>query len=118
MGGNRKNKIFDTLAECPEDISDTLSSKCLNIKGNTYNKLKVLYYVGQKNRRAEWLCQCLNCGRYVVVNSHNLRSGHTKSCGCLVSEGLRNDITGQLFGTLKVIRYDKSSKEHPHWIDK
>lgn len=116
MGGNRKNKIFDTLAECPEDISDTLSSKCLNIKGNTYNKLKVLYYVGQKNRRAEWLCQCLNCGRYVVANSHNLRSGHTKSCGCLISEGLRNDITGQLFGTLKVIRYDKSIKEHPHWI--
>jgi hypothetical protein len=32
-----------------------------------------------------WLCQC-DCGNLVVVNSQNLKNGHTKSCGCRKSE--------------------------------
>lgn len=32
-----------------------------------------------------WLCQCL-CGNRVVVQRNNLRSGHTRSCGCLKKE--------------------------------
>jgi ribosomal protein S27E len=116
MKGDRKNKIFSSLAECPEEYSGTLSNRFVDIKGNIYNNLEVLYLVRFKNGRAEWLCKCLNCGNYVIVNSHNLRSGHTKSCGCLVSEKLRKDIVGQIFGKLKVIKYDKSENEHPYWI--
>lgn len=36
---------------------------------------------GQK--RPRYVCRC-DCGRTTVVISGNLRSGHTKSCGCLV----------------------------------
>lgn len=32
-----------------------------------------------------WECQC-DCGKVIVVNSQNLRTGHTKSCGCKKSE--------------------------------
>ena len=71
--------------------------------------------VGFRNGRSEWLCRCDNCGRYVVVNSHNLRTGHTKSCGCLISEKLRKDLTGQTFGYLEVLSYDKSINENPYW---
>lgn len=33
-----------------------------------------------------WKCKC-KCGKEVLVNGSNLRSGHTKSCGCLLSAG-------------------------------
>lgn len=32
-----------------------------------------------------WRCIC-ECGNEVLVPSYKLKSGHTKSCGCLVSE--------------------------------
>lgn len=33
----------------------------------------------------KWNCIC-DCGSYAVVAGGNLRSGHTRSCGCLASE--------------------------------
>lgn len=37
-----------------------------------------------------WKCKC-DCGNpdYVYVASNNLRSGHTKSCGCLQKEQIQ-----------------------------
>lgn len=35
-----------------------------------------------------WMCLC-DCGKETKVTIGNLNSGHTKSCGCLVSENLR-----------------------------
>lgn len=36
-------------------------------------------------RRTQWLCHC-SCGREVPVQTFNLKSGNTKSCGCLNAE--------------------------------
>lgn len=36
----------------------------------------------QKNRHPYWTCQC-QCGNTTIVDEYNLRTGHTKSCGCL-----------------------------------
>jgi len=36
-----------------------------------------------------WLCQC-DCGNEVTVSGNNLRSGNTKSCGCLLREQCAN----------------------------
>ena len=38
-----------------------------------------------KHGGARWLCAC-SCGRYTLTQGTNLRSGSTKSCGCLQSE--------------------------------
>lgn len=116
MKGDRKNKVFSLLEECPEEYSGTLPNRFINIKNQTYGNLKVLYLTGFRNKRAEWLCQCLACGSYVVINSHNIRSGHTKSCGCLISKNLRQDLTGNTYGYLKVLKYDCSKDETPFWI--
>ena len=115
MNKQRLSKIFNTLEDCPPEYRGSLPNRFIDIKGDKYNHLEVLYLVGFRNARSEWLCRCNNCGRYVVVNSHNLRTGHTKSCGCLISEKLREDLTGQTFGYLEVLGYDKSIKEHPYW---
>ena len=52
-----------------------------DIKGKKYGKLTVDYYVGH----GIWHCIC-DCGNEVDVDTRNLNSGHTRSCGCLVKE--------------------------------
>ena len=116
MKNDRLNKVFNNIDDCPKECPIKKPSRIIDIKGQTYNHLEVLYYVGSKNKRSEWLCKCNNCGKYVVVDSHNLRSGHTKSCGCLISEKLRKDKVGKQYGYLKVLKYDCSKNESPYYI--
>lgn len=56
--------------------------------GNKYGKLTVLQHYGwmDEKREALWLCQC-KCGNTTIVQGGNLRSGNTKSCGCMKSYG-------------------------------
>lgn len=107
--------MFSSIEECPEEYSGTLGNRFVDIKNQRYNYLEVLYLVGFKNQRAEWLCKCHNCGKYVIVNSHNLRTGHTQTCGCLISERLRCDLSGQIINQLQVIKYAYSKNEHGYW---
>ena len=50
--------------------------------GNTYNKLTVIALDGSKGNRLWWHCRC-ECGGEASVRSDQLRSGKTKSCGCV-----------------------------------
>lgn len=43
----------------------------------------------QKSRAKHWVCNC-ECGGQAIVRSDGLRSGRTKSCGCLSSETAKN----------------------------
>ena len=52
-----------------------------DLKGKKFNYLTVIKFVGIKNKNYCWLCQC-DCGKQVIVNAGNLKSGHSKSCGC------------------------------------
>lgn len=54
--------------------------------GDTYNRLKVIkHHHTDSHYRKFWVCQCL-CGGVVITHSGSLRSGNTKSCGCLAKE--------------------------------
>lgn len=57
-----------------------------NLEGQIFNKLKVVNYFGTIDGRAMWMCEC-ECGNTTVVSTTDLKSGHTKSCGCLTSAG-------------------------------
>ena len=52
------------------------------------------------SNKPKWRCIC-DCGNITVVTGINLRSGNTKSCGCLRTKF--NDLTGQVFGKLTVV---------------
>ena len=39
----------------------------------------------KENGRKYYLCQC-DCGNFKIVSNHSLKSGNTKSCGCLHKE--------------------------------
>ena len=53
---------------------------------NTYGRLTVNGYShSDKRGLAFWTCTC-ECGNVTVVSGDKLRSGWTKSCGCLTAE--------------------------------
>lgn len=55
--------------------------------GETYNRLTILRQIPTiKGRRVE--CQC-SCGNICEKDYYKVRSGNTRSCGCLRIEGLR-----------------------------
>ena len=60
--------------------------KKLNLAGKRFGKLVAIEYAySNKSKNAVWRCVC-DCGNETFVNSQRLKSGKTKSCGCLKSE--------------------------------
>lgn len=59
-----------------------------------------------------WNCVC-DCGNRGIVSKANLRSGSSKSCGCLradlVSKRCLNDLTGKRFGRYTVTHRGKDT---------
>lgn len=62
--------------------------KKIDLVGQRFTRLFVREDVGRdKHGRVLYLCEC-DCGNETVVQSGNLRSGHTTSCGCYSRERL------------------------------
>lgn len=66
-----------------------------------------------------WLCKC-DCGnpQLISVRGSNLKSGNSKSCGCLSrakSKAKAEDLTGRVFNHLTVIERDLS-KKGTYWL--
>lgn len=58
-------------------------SELTNLVGERFGLLLVEQLSNNKHTdRIKWLCLC-SCGKKVSVLSYNLKSGHTRSCGCL-----------------------------------
>lgn len=54
--------------------------------GRKFGRLTVLQYShSDKHKMKHWLCRC-DCGKEIVVRGDSLRSGNTRSCGCLHSD--------------------------------
>lgn len=56
-----------------------------DILGNKYGRLIVTKFCFVRNESAYWECLCL-CGKKIITKGYSLRSGGTKSCGCLHSD--------------------------------
>jgi hypothetical protein len=55
----------------------------VNLKGQQFGRLTVLREAGQnKHGHLLWFCHC-KCRNRLAVTTSNLRSGNTRSCGCL-----------------------------------
>ncbi len=62
------------------------ANKIINITGQRFDRLVVMRRVENwRGRRARWICVC-DCGNTTEVCGSKLRSGHTRSCGCLQRE--------------------------------
>ena len=78
-------------------------------------------------KQVQWKCKC-ECGKEVIIKGQYLRTGNTKSCGCLATQKLiqRNIDNGKtiqigdIFGKLTVIadlgmRKQKSRDKNWRW---
>jgi len=62
--------------------NSTSGSKCLDITGHRFNRLVAQHMLPKTSNISRWQCLC-DCGNTCVVPVGHLRSGHTRSCGCL-----------------------------------
>jgi len=77
-----------------------------NIFNEKFGKLIPIKYIGKNKKEDDiWLCKC-DCGKQKEINSYNLRSGNTKSCGCLrVQQAFRTGKANKTHGYTKTQIY-------------
>ena len=95
-----------------------------DITNERFGNLTAIRNTGRKDihRNYIWLCQC-DCGNFCEVVGNNLRTGHTKSCGCLrqtvcAKVGKQQNIieeTGNTYGYLSVIEFAYIKKQVAYW---
>lgn len=94
-----KRAYWNCVCECGKVVEKngksllsglTKSCGCLgkrrvkDLSGLRFNYLTIIKIYGQ-NKRGEYLYECLcDCGNHPIIVSGKLKSGHTKSCGCLL----------------------------------
>lgn len=98
-------------------------AKFENLTGMKFNRLTVIKraedYISPSNRkRVMWFCKC-DCGNITKVSASNLKSGGVKSCGCLVSEIIKEMATThggtgtrlhRIYRSMRQRCYDKNSR--------
>lgn len=55
-----------------------------DLTGQRFGRLTAIRYSHTK-KSAYWICKC-DCGNEICLNAHNLRTGNTRSCGCLAKD--------------------------------
>ena len=100
--------------------------KFIDLTGRKFGKLTALYRgeKAERGRSVKWYCLC-DCGNYCWIGSNALRTGNSKSCGCLKKEtssksGRKNKGRRKRFNSFEfmddcVIGYD--NKGNSFYID-
>ena len=72
-------------------------SKFQDLTGQRFGRLVVIeraedYIFPSGQKQAQWLCEC-SCENHnkIITTSARLKSGNTKSCGCLKSEAVKEN---------------------------
>ena len=60
-----------------------------NLTGQRFGRLTVVEYAGNAGKNQQWKCEC-DCGSVLTARGPRLKSGRTKSCGCLQRDGARS----------------------------
>lgn len=81
-----------------------------DLTGQRFGKLNVLKYLG----KSKWLCKC-DCGEVTTVRGEGLKTGNTKSCGCIRKENSK--AIGENNRKYKKLQYnDDFKKLYGVWI--
>ena len=100
-------------------------SKMIDETGNRYGRLTVLYkantHISPSGKKiVYWHCKC-DCGNEKDICGTSLRTGLTKSCGCIqkekVSQINAKNLIGQRFGKLTVLEKTEK-KSFSYYIQK
>lgn len=90
-----------------------------NLEGKRFGRLVVVRALPPtiKGERYRWECHC-DCGNTTYVQTYNLTSQNTTSCGCVRKEKAAKDIRNQRFGRLVALRptSKRSKKRSVIWL--
>ena len=90
---------FTKQKMCKNCRSKFNSHPKIDLTNKRFNRLIAKRYIGN----SKWECLC-DCGNYTNVLTDHLISGHTKSCGCLLSDWIHenffNDLSGKKIGKI------------------
>jgi hypothetical protein len=78
--------------------------KVIDITGKKFGRLTVIRQEYIKNHHVYWFCKC-DCGNECVIKGDRIKSGHTKSCGCLKQEFIDNGGPNKTHGETKTRLY-------------
>lgn len=56
--------------------------KFIDLTGQKFGRLTVIKRAENIGRYSAWLCKC-DCGKEKIINGNSLKSGLTRSCGCI-----------------------------------
>ena len=95
------------------------TNKLKDMTGKTFGKLTVIEraddYIDKNGEKYVcWKCKC-SCGNECIVKGHDLRNGHTKSCGCAIIEastkhGMYNTRLYNIYGHMIQRCYNPANK--------
>lgn len=90
--------------------------ECEDLSGQKFGKLTAISRVYLTNRyRTKWLCIC-ECGTEKTIYAQYLKSGHTKSCGCLVvKHGLYYEKAYKIWTGIKSRCVNKKDAHYPNY---
>ncbi len=88
-------------------------SRRIDITGMTFGRLTVVGFDKIVRSRCFWNCKC-ECGNNTSVFGKDIRNGHTKSCGCIKTDGSAQRRHGYVFRTPDGKR--KCTKVYKCWL--
>lgn len=89
-------------------------SSFIDITDNRYGNLVVIGRDESKHGKSNkvwWKCRC-DCGNIKITTADRLRSGQTKSCGCIKIGSHSKDISNRQFGRLTALYIKGINKHH------
>ena len=115
-----KRGTVDTRLQNGWSIEDALTKPLISkerdrtsLIGKQFGSLCVESYAGDEAIKADnnsrWICKC-NCGKTIITTSYRLKSGHTQSCGCLISKKARERMINN--NPAKTEKNRKRMREH------
>lgn len=107
------------LATPPPTLGDTRTLEvrmptALDITGQRFGRLVALRKEPSPLRNTRWRCKC-DCGAETIVILAKLRSGHTRSCGCLQKE--TRATACRTHGQSKAGQHRKASRLYDIWCN-
>lgn len=93
----------------------------IDLTGKRFGRLTVIEknHVGS-HRTIFWKCKC-DCGEFAIVRGKSLKSGNTKSCGCLIRDrknvkhGYRHTRLYNIWSGIKARCYNQSSHAYKRY---
>jgi hypothetical protein len=91
--------------------------RCINLSGQRFGRLIIESKAEERNRSGDilWNCIC-DCGNTSKVNTESLKSGNTKSCGCInIKHGRRYTKEYHTYRSMKDRCLKEDSHGFSHW---